>query len=77
MHRLSCYDLFQDLRSSVLNVCKFLGKELSEEDMDAVVRQATFENMKNDPRANYDSLLKDKYGIQEKGHFLRKGDVEQ
>lgn len=49
VHHLSYYDLFQDLRGSVLKVCKFLGQELSEEDVDAVVRQATFENMKNDP----------------------------
>ena len=77
VHHLSYYDLFQDLRGSVLKICKFLGKELSEEDVDAVVRQATFENMKNDPRANYDNKLKAYFGIQKKGHFLRKGDVEQ
>lgn len=77
MHNLSYCDLFQDLRGSMLKICKFLGKELSDEDMDAVVSQAMFENMKLDPRANYDNILKDQFGIQEKGHFLRKGEVEQ
>ncbi|XP_046957349.1 amine sulfotransferase-like [Lynx rufus] len=65
----------KDLRGSVLKVCKFLGKGLSEEDVDAVVRQATFENMKNDPRANYDNKLKTFFGIQKKGHFFRKGTI--
>uniref|UniRef100_A0ABI7XJ43 Sulfotransferase n=1 Tax=Felis catus TaxID=9685 RepID=A0ABI7XJ43_FELCA len=68
-------EMKKDLRGSVLKVCKFLGKELSEEDLDAVVRQATFENMKNDPRANYDDKLKTCFGIQKKGHFFRKGTI--
>uniref|UniRef100_A0A667GUH7 Sulfotransferase n=1 Tax=Lynx canadensis TaxID=61383 RepID=A0A667GUH7_LYNCA len=70
------YEEFKkDLRGSMLKVCKFLGKELSDEDMDTVVSQAMFENMKLDPRANYDNILKDQFGIQEKGHFLRKGTI--
>ncbi|XP_043448118.1 amine sulfotransferase-like [Prionailurus bengalensis] len=70
------YEEFKkDLRGSMLKVCKFLGKELSDEDMDTVVGQAMFENMKLDPRANYDNILKDQFGIQEKGHFLRKGTI--
>lgn len=77
VHNLSYSDLFQDLRGSVLKICKFLGKELSEEDMDTVVRQATFENMKYDPLANYDKIITTAYGTNVKGHFLRKGEVEQ
>ncbi|XP_049510188.1 amine sulfotransferase-like [Panthera uncia] len=75
IHFLMYEEMKKDLRGSVLKICKFLGKELSEEDVDAVVRQATFENMKNDPRANYDNKLKAYFGIQKKGHFLRKGTI--
>lgn len=59
----------------MLKICSFLEKELSEEDVDAVVRQATFEKMKTDPRANYEQIIKDEFGTRnDKGHFLRKGD---
>ncbi|XP_040483437.1 amine sulfotransferase-like [Ursus maritimus] len=68
-------EMKQDLRGSVLKICKFLGKELSEEDMDTVVRQATFENMKYDPLANYDKIITTAYGTNVKGHFLRKGTI--
>ncbi|OWK01385.1 hypothetical protein Celaphus_00018827, partial [Cervus elaphus hippelaphus] len=63
----------KDLRSSVLKISSFLEKELSEEDLDAVVNQATFQNMKLDPQANYDSILKNEVGTRtNEGHFLRK-----
>ncbi|XP_037699927.1 amine sulfotransferase-like [Choloepus didactylus] len=69
-------DMKKDLRSSVLKLCSFLEKELSEEVLDVVVRQATFQNMKSDPQANYDDILKDEIGTRtDDGHFLRKGTV--
>ncbi|XP_045862644.1 amine sulfotransferase-like isoform X2 [Meles meles] len=68
-------EMKKDLRVSVSKICKFLGKELSEEDMDAVVRQATFENMKYDPLANYDNVIATVFGPNVKGHFLRKGTI--
>ncbi|XP_044106070.1 amine sulfotransferase-like isoform X1 [Neovison vison] len=68
-------EMKKDLRGSVSKICKFLGKGLSEEDMDAVVRQATFENMKDDPLANYDNIITSGYGPNVKGHFLRKGTI--
>ncbi|CAK7300421.1 Amine sulfotransferase [Vulpes lagopus] len=67
-------ELTADLRGSVLKICKFLGKELSEENIDAVMTKATFDNMKYDPLANYDDIIKTAYGKNVKGHFLRKGD---
>lgn len=73
---MSFEDMKKDLRSSVLKICSFLEKELREEDVDAVVRQATFEKMKTDPRANYEQIIKDEFGTRnDKGHFLRKGAV--
>ncbi|XP_077015415.1 amine sulfotransferase-like [Tamandua tetradactyla] len=68
-------DMKKDLRSSVVKLCSFLDKELSEEDLDTVVRQATFQNMKYDPQANYDTILKDEVGTRNDGCFLRKGTV--
>lgn len=65
----------QDLRSAVLKICNFLGKKLSEEEIESVVRQATFENMKKDPRANYENLPDD-VADKKRGRFLRKGKME-
>lgn len=78
LNRLLYTQFFQDLRSSVLKISSFLEKELSEEDLDAVVNQATFQNMKLDPQANYDYILKAKNWTRTKeGAFLRKGDDAQ
>ncbi|KAM6185193.1 amine sulfotransferase-like [Rhynchocyon petersi] len=69
-------DMKKDLRKSVLKICSFLEKELSDEDVDAVVKQATFQNMKNNPQANYDNILKNDIGQRKSdGHFLRKGTI--
>ncbi|EPY74567.1 hypothetical protein CB1_001970005 [Camelus ferus] len=66
-------EMNKDLRSSVLKINHFLEKELSEEDLDAVVNQATFQNMKYNPQANYDGILKHEIGTRTNdGHFLRK-----
>lgn len=75
-HWFLIFTIFQDLRSSVLKISSFLEKELSEEDLDAVVNQATFENMKLDPQADLDHLLNSANCTRTKdGHFLRKGDL--
>uniref|UniRef100_A0A8D1BDN2 Sulfotransferase n=1 Tax=Sus scrofa TaxID=9823 RepID=A0A8D1BDN2_PIG len=69
-------EMKKDLRSSVLKISSFLEKELSEEDLDAVVNQATFENMKLDPQADLDHLLNSANCTRTKdGHFLRKGTI--
>ncbi|XP_059256582.1 amine sulfotransferase-like isoform X2 [Mustela nigripes] len=68
-------EMKKDPRCSVLKICKILGKVLSAEDIDAVVRQATFENMKDDPLANYDNIKAIAFGPNAKGHFLRKGTI--
>ena len=61
----------------MLKICSFLEKELSEEDVDAVVRQATFQNMKTDPKANYEHIIKHELGTRnDTGRFLRKGDIQ-
>ncbi|KAK2511447.1 amine sulfotransferase [Columba guinea] len=71
---LTYEEMKKDLRSAVLKICSFLGKKLSEEEVDSVVRQATFENMRKDPRANYENLPEE-LAEKNKGKFLRKGTV--
>ncbi|XP_052020172.1 amine sulfotransferase-like [Apodemus sylvaticus] len=73
---LSYEDLNKNLRNSVLKIYSFLEKELSEEDVDAVVRQATFQTMKSDPRANYECIINGEIGARNNdGSFLRKGTI--
>ncbi|TEA32478.1 amine sulfotransferase-like [Orcinus orca] len=69
-------EMKKDLRSSVLKISSFLEKELSEEDLDVVVNQATFQNMKLDPQANYDYILEaENWTRTKEGDFLRKGTI--
>ncbi|XP_006878017.1 PREDICTED: amine sulfotransferase-like [Chrysochloris asiatica] len=71
-------EMKKDLRSSVLKICSFLEKELSDEVVDVVVRQATFKNMKSNPLANYEKILNEELGARIKlGSFLRKGDAQR
>uniref|UniRef100_G1LGJ9 Sulfotransferase n=1 Tax=Ailuropoda melanoleuca TaxID=9646 RepID=G1LGJ9_AILME len=59
-------EMKKDLRSAVLKISSgffFFEKELSEEDVDAVVEQATFQNMASDPQINYDYILKDTFTL--------------
>ncbi|XP_069843070.1 amine sulfotransferase-like isoform X2 [Dipodomys merriami] len=73
---LSYEEMKKDLRSSVMKISKFFEKKLSEEDIDAVVRQATFQKMKSDARANYLTISQKEIGTRNNdGHFLRKGIV--
>ncbi|KAJ6655238.1 hypothetical protein lerEdw1_005582 [Lerista edwardsae] len=67
-------EMKKDLRGSVLKICNFLGKMLTEEEVDKVVDQATFDKMKLDHRSNYENLSADFFDLS-KGRFLRKGTV--
>ncbi|XP_048356659.1 sulfotransferase 2A1-like [Sphaerodactylus townsendi] len=64
-------ELQQDLRGSVEKICQFLGKELSSQQMDAVVEHASFQKMKENKMSNF-SVLPDDI-IDKKGKFMRKG----
>uniref|UniRef100_UPI000E55B506 amine sulfotransferase-like n=1 Tax=Urocitellus parryii TaxID=9999 RepID=UPI000E55B506 len=74
---MSYEDMKKDLRSAVLKICRFLEKELSEEVVDTVVKQATFQNMKTNPQANYNDIVKQEMGVRNtEGNFLRKGTIQ-
>ncbi|CAM5176293.1 unnamed protein product [Eretmochelys imbricata] len=61
-----------DPLGSVRRICHFLGKELSEEQMAAVVENASFQSMKGNKMSNF-SQVEDQYMDHQKGEFLRKG----
>ncbi|KAM7171921.1 amine sulfotransferase-like [Macrochelys suwanniensis] len=71
---LTFEEIKKDLRGAVLKICKFLGKQLNEKELDTVVEMAAFDKMKSDPRANYE-FMEGNLLEKGKGHFLRKGTV--
>uniref|UniRef100_A0A8D0BZ60 Sulfotransferase n=1 Tax=Salvator merianae TaxID=96440 RepID=A0A8D0BZ60_SALMN len=65
-------ELQKNLRGGVEKICHFLGKELTSEQIDSVVENASFEKMKDNKMSNF-SMMPDTIMDKTKGKLLRKG----
>ncbi|XP_068097196.1 sulfotransferase 2B1-like isoform X2 [Hyperolius riggenbachi] len=65
-------ELQKDHRGSVVRLCKFLGKELTDAQIDSVVQHSSFSSMKDNKMSNWSQLPSDVLD-QTKGSFMRKG----
>ncbi|KAM4651800.1 3-beta-hydroxysteroid sulfotransferase-like [Discoglossus pictus] len=69
---LSYDDMIKDPRSNVINICKFLEKELDDAAIDSVVQNSSFKAMKENNMSNYSAVPQNIFNKQE-GEFYRKG----
>ena len=67
-------DMKKDLASSVRKVAKFLGKQVGDEKVEALVDHLSFKKMKNNPAVNREEGKKRKIYTDD-GNFMRKGEA--
>lgn len=67
-------EMIQDLQSALRKIADFLGAELTQDQMNSVLKYSTFKNMRQIPHASYDQVPGDLFNYQE-GHFMRKGTI--
>lgn len=67
-------EMIQDLQSVVERIAQFLGADLTQDQLNNVVKHSTFKNMRQIPLANYEQVPGELLNHQE-GRFLRKGTI--
>jgi len=65
--------LSQNPFESVKAIAKFLGKDISDEELRKTIENCSFEAMKNNPQTNIKKLVNTNYT--EEGDFYRKGEI--
>jgi len=67
-------DLKMDLPNQLKKVATFLGKKLTEDQIEALVLHLDFDKFKANPSVNYTELQDSSY-FKKEGHFIRKGQI--
>ena len=74
-HRNVCLLFFEDMKNdlapNVRKVAKFLGKKVTDKEVEALVDHLSFEKMKNNPSVNYENGMI----FTRESNFMRKGEV--
>ncbi|XP_072317207.1 amine sulfotransferase-like [Eucyclogobius newberryi] len=71
---LTYEEMLLDLTSSVKRLADFLGIELTQDQLQNVVKHSTFNNMKKIPQANYENVPRELLDHHESS-FMRKGTI--
>jgi len=61
------------LRGEIEKVCAFLGKTLSEEKIQSLLKHLHFDNFSKNRAVNYETTKEEGFS-NDKGHFIRKGE---
>lgn len=69
---LTYEEMLQDIRGVLVKLGEFLGKQLSDDAIEAIANQSKFDNMKRNNMSNY-SFVPQELMDQKKTNFLRKG----
>ena len=62
----------QNLRGEIDKVCAFLGKALSEEQIQSLLKHLHFDSLSKNQAVNFEPLKEDGF-VNETGNFMRKG----
>ncbi|XP_065090899.1 luciferin sulfotransferase-like [Ochlerotatus camptorhynchus] len=77
-------DMKKDLKSAILKVCSFFGKNYSEEQIETLCQHLSFNSMKNNPSVNGQEMVNKILTYSNRAHekdnanrkFIRKGEAE-
>ena len=68
-------DLKRDLRGQLEKMAKFLGKDLSQDQLDRLREHLKFENIEKNESVNFEHGKKTGFMNEDQGKFIRKGIV--
>ena len=66
-------DLKRDLRGQLEKMAKFLGKDLSQDQLDRLREHLKFENIEKNETVNFEHGKKTGFMNEDQGKFIRKG----